>query len=98
MSSLREAGAVAWPAALEVFDPADWPPVPGATLQACRCAYCTARFGAALPPDTSTSVKAARRRWREARKTFLLEAVGRQHPAYRLEVFAKICEQSRDAG
>ena len=93
MSSLREAGAVAWPAALEVFDPADWPPVPGATLQACRCPVCTARFGAALPPDDSTSVKAARRRWREARKTFLREAVGRDHPKYKSEVLCSLREQ-----
>jgi hypothetical protein len=84
-----------WPPELATFDPRDWGPVPGAVLQACRCAPCTARWGAALPPDDSTTVGAARRRWREARIAFLRETLGRDHPAYKLEVFEAIVRMSR---
>jgi hypothetical protein len=87
-------GSPEWPAELETFDPADWGPVPGATLQACRCASCTERFGAALSPDTSTTVGAARGRWRRARVEFLRDVLGRDHPVYKFEVLQEIVEMS----
>jgi hypothetical protein len=86
-------GDAGWPPRLAVFDPNDWPPQPGATLEACRCTYCTERSGAALPPDVSTSVAAARRRWRQARVDFL----GEGHPLFKLEVLAQIREMSAPA-
>ena len=98
MASLTRDTGWKWPAELETFDPEMWGPVPGATLQACRCAYCAARWGAALPPDDSVSVKAARRRWSEARVEFLRETLGRDHPAYRLALFESLGVVSRSAG
>jgi hypothetical protein len=82
--------AAAWPLELETFDPERWGPVPGATLETCRCAHCVERFGAALPADDSTDVEDARRRWREARIEFLTETLGRGHPATKMEIFEAI--------
>src|SRR5271169_3467046 len=93
MATAIKAAAGDWPAELETFDPAQWGPVPGATLRACRCAPCTARYGAALPPDDSTTVSAAHGRWRQARKAFLRETLGRDHPAYKFEVMCSLREQ-----
>jgi hypothetical protein len=84
------------PPELEVFDPARWGPVPGAVLEACRCASCVARWGPELPPDTSTTVGAARRRWRQARVDHLRDVLGKDHPAYRFEVLQQIQEMSSD--
>jgi hypothetical protein len=82
------------PSKLATFDPADWGPVPGATLQACRCSGCVERWGPELPPDDSTTVGAARARWRAARLEFLRETLGPDHPVYRFEVLQKIQRMS----
>lgn len=83
-----------WPAERDVFDPAEWGPVPGAVLEACRCSGCVERFGPDLPPDDSTTVWSARRRWREARIAHLREHVGKDHRLYKFEMLESIRELS----
>ena len=87
-----------WPPELEVFDLEDWGPVPGATLESCRCAGCAERWGPQLPADDSTSVEDARRRWREARIAHLRERLGKDDRLYKFEVLESLRERwaSRD--
>ena len=76
----------AWPEGLAEFRADLWGPVPGGVLEACRCTYCAARYGAALPADTSTTVASARRRWRQARIDYARRMWGKGS-LYRRECF-----------
>ena len=86
MATLRNDGDNPWPERLAEFRAGQWGPVPGGVLEACRCPDCTARHGAALPPDTSITVAAARRRWRQARISYAHQKWGKGS-RYRRECF-----------